>query len=1022
MKQAADKHRLMDLFRMLPPPAVPRHFLSCRFRSEPVERLESRIAPAVFIVNSVLDVGLDPDDGIGSLREAILSANANAGVDMISFNIPGSGVQRIAVTSELPAITEAVVIDGFTQPGATPNTQMVGNDAVLLIELHGGNAGLSADGLILNAGGSTIRGLVINGFESSGMVIQGGTGGNVVEGNFIGTDASGTTALLNGSDGIDILDSPLNRIGGASPAARNLISGNNGDAIFIDDPGSDGTIIQGNYLGTNAAGTAAIRNDNDAIFITDGADNTIVGGALPGEGNLISGNDGYGVSMSEFSFPSSGNQVLGNFIGTDATGLVPIPNLDGGISIFASSNNLIGGTVAGAGNRIAFNLGSGLDVFGGSGRGDSSGNAITGNTIIGNSVLGINMSGDGVFATSILANQIGTDGSSTTNLGNEDDGIRIRNGAHDNAIDGNEIAFNLGSGIALDSTTRGTFIRGNSIHDNQALGIDLNDDGITPNDTGDSDVGANDLINFPVITSAVPDADGELHVSGTINSTPNTTLRIELFRADASTFQGAVPAGFIVVTTDASGTATFETNTEIAVSSGYLTATATDENAAGTSEFGAPFHLADAPIKISPNGKSVTFADIDGDRVTIRLNKGELRPENFVFGGDGSLQKIDLLHDPRFPGANLSIDAKATGGGNGVVDVGFIDATDIDLGKVVVSGTLGQIVVGDGDPKKPALKSLTVGALGTAAVVDDPLLSEFRGTLGKLTVKADVRGAAVDVTGKLGKVKVGGDLVGDKGTGAVVLAALLEEGGIVAAAGTGGIPVGAFTAGSVGSFNVKGNMNGGSLSSGGNIGGVNVGNDFDGAALAAAGQVASVKVFGKLKSDDPNAPAIVAALAQLGSTKAAGSVAIDKLEVRGNVENAQILLGYKKEEVNGATEYQPRNPDASSGKVVIGGDWIATSLVAGVSDDANDGFGRNDEVIEGDVTEGIMSKIASIVIKGTAVGSATAGDHFGIVAQEVGKLSIAGEKIALSKDAKDDVLLDETNGDFRLLEVGGASG
>src|SRR4030095_2221093 len=182
---------------------------------------------------------------------------------------------------------------------------------------HGDNATLGANGLVLNSGGSIIRGLVINGFESSGIRIQGGTGGDFIEGNFIGTNATGMAALLNGGDGIDVLDSPSNRIGGASPGARNLISGNENDAIFIDGATSDGTNIQGNYLGTNAAGTAAILNDNDAIFITSGADNTLVGGALPGEGNLISGNNGYAVSMSEFSLPSSGNQGLGNLIGIE---------------------------------------------------------------------------------------------------------------------------------------------------------------------------------------------------------------------------------------------------------------------------------------------------------------------------------------------------------------------------------------------------------------------------------------------------------------------------------------------------------------------------------------------------------------------------------------------------------------------------------------------------------------------------------------------------------------------------------
>jgi len=425
----------------------------------------------------------------------------------------------------------------------------------------------------------------------------------------------------------------------------------------------------------------------------------------------------------------------------------------------------------------------------------------------------------------------------------------------------------------------------------------------------------------------------------------------------------------------------------------------------------------DAPIVIAPNGKQVTLTDVDGDEITIKTTRGALTAANFVFAADGSLQMIDLLNDVSFRGANLVIDAEAVGGGDGLVNVGMVNATSLNLGKVAVSGTLGQIMAGDGDGKTSAVKSLSIGSLGTNAIVTEPLVSEIRGGLGKLNIASDVRGAAVTVQGKLKKVTVGGDLVGDTGGGAALLATLPNGGSGVAAAGTGGIPVGAFTAGSVGSFNVKGNMNGGSVGADGDIGSVNVGNDFNGGAIAAGGQVQVVKVLGKLKSDDPTAPAVVAALARLGSTKAAGSVAIDRLEIRGDVENAQILLGYKKEDLNGQTVYNGKNPDASSGKVIIGGDWIASSLVAGVFDATADGFGQNDSIIEGDVTTRIVARIASVVIKGNAIGTAAAGDHFGIVAQEVGKLSIAGANIELNKASKDDILLDEANGDFRILEV-----
>jgi hypothetical protein len=139
-------------------------------------------------------------------------------------------------------------------------------------------------------------------------------------------------------------------------------------------------------------------------------------------------------------------------------------------------------------------------------------------------------------------------------------------------------------------------------------------------------------------------------------------------------------------------------------------------------------------------------------------------------------------------------------------------------------------------------------------------------------------------------------------------------------------------------------------------------------------------------------------------------VAIDKLKVRGDVENAQILLGYNKDEL-------PKNPDASVGEVIVDGNWKASSLVAGVLDSTDDGFGRNDALIPGDQTSDILARIAKIVIKGTATGSADPADHFGITAQRVAKLKIEGVKVTLSKDVQENILLDPTNGDFRLVEV-----
>ncbi len=173
------------------------------------------------------------DGGPGSLRQAIMDANGHANInpqtpDNISFAIPVAGLQSIIPASVLPTITDPVVIDGYTQPGSVPNTLAVGDNSVHLVELNGNNAAFKA--LIITAGGSTVRGLVINNFNGNGattaITLQ-TLGGNKVEGCFLGLNAAGTAGATNRDFGVDIENSPNNTIGGATPAARNVISGNN---------------------------------------------------------------------------------------------------------------------------------------------------------------------------------------------------------------------------------------------------------------------------------------------------------------------------------------------------------------------------------------------------------------------------------------------------------------------------------------------------------------------------------------------------------------------------------------------------------------------------------------------------------------------------------------------------------------------------------------------------------------------------------------------------------------------------
>lgn len=357
--------------------------------------LEDRISPAVLTVTNTLD------SGPGSLRQALIDSNTSTGVlDTVTFNIPTSdpgyhagppAFFTIQPTSALPIISDPVVIDGYSQSGAAPATAT--SNATLLIELSGATAGVGSNGLTISGGGSTVKGLVINRFGNDGIVLQAG-GGNVIAGNYIGTDASGAAALGNTIAGLFITSSPNNLIGGTTAAARNIISGTTssptfGRGVWVSGAGSTDNLIQGNYIGTNAAGTAALGNAGDGISLDGGSVRTTVGGTTAGAGNVISGNGRVGVWI-----PSSNNLIAGNLIGTDASGSVAIGNGTiaalPGVMLDGSSNNTVGGTTAAARNVISANKAQGVLITNGGNNNTVQGNYIgtdaNGNTLIPGSV------------------------------------------------------------------------------------------------------------------------------------------------------------------------------------------------------------------------------------------------------------------------------------------------------------------------------------------------------------------------------------------------------------------------------------------------------------------------------------------------------------------------------------------------------------------------------------------------------------------------------------------------------------
>ncbi len=356
-----------------------------------LETLEPRLLLSTFTVTNTADAGP------GSLRQAMLDANANVnagGPDDIEFNIPGAGPHVITPGGELPEITDPVVIDGYTQAGAAPNTQPMteGADGTLTIVVNGLGAGTGARGLHITGGGSTVRGLVIQQFGGDGILIT-NLGGNVIEGNYIGTDVSGTADLGNGNDGIAVTDSPNNTIGGTAAGAGNLISGNADDGIDIDQ-GSANNVVEGNLIGTDVTGMVALPNLDCGVEIEGGSGNRI-GGDTPAERNVISGNAKMGVYILD---GATDNLVFGNYIGTDINGMADLGNQSAGVRLVGASDTRI------LDNTVAFNaadtLDTGILVLSGTG------NAILGNSVFSNEGLGIDLFSDSDDATGVTHNDV----------------------------------------------------------------------------------------------------------------------------------------------------------------------------------------------------------------------------------------------------------------------------------------------------------------------------------------------------------------------------------------------------------------------------------------------------------------------------------------------------------------------------------------------------------------------------------------------------------------------------------------
>jgi hypothetical protein len=511
------------------------------------------------------------DHGVGSLRDAITSANASRGPDRIEFALAGAN-RTITPAKPLPPITDPVTIDGYTQAGSQPAKG--GGPAFMGVTIDASSIDF---GLEIHASDSRVQGLSIVGTSGTTLAIVGDN--NVVQGNHLGTDAAGSL-LASGLQGTTV-EGTGNVIGGASPEHRNVIAGYyavvisaggenriEGNFIGIDASGSPGfgeahgiqidlsddnqvignvisdyfvgmevwgdrNVIQGNRIGTDPEGLVAIPNSLGVNI--EGGDDNLIGGTADGEGNLISGNPVGAIQFeSGLDGAAVGNSLVGNTIGLDATGTAPLPNGSpdlAAIWVSGAEDTTIGGTAPGSANVISGNLGDGIRVYA-----DTGGNRILGNRI-GTDWLGLRVLGNSGHGVSIDGNN---------NWVGDGSGPMARN----------VIAHNGGDGVWVAAGANNPILE-NLIFQNGDLGIDLAPNGRSGEDPApDADVGANDAQSPPVLTVAVT-SSASTEVRWLLASTPSTEMRIDFYWSVACNPTG-FGEGFLhlatqVVTTNASG-------------------------------------------------------------------------------------------------------------------------------------------------------------------------------------------------------------------------------------------------------------------------------------------------------------------------------------------------------------------------------------------------------------------------------------------------------------------------------------
>jgi hypothetical protein len=539
----------------------------------------------------------------------------------------------------------------------------------------------TGDGIDLQGGTDNVVGglapalrNVISGNQGNGVTIEAQLGpqGQIqnlavrtrIEGNYIGLTAAGDAALGNGGDGVSVQDGAIDTVVGAAESfGRNVIAASR-HAVFITGPDTARTQVAGNYLGTNAAGTAGLANFTTGVSVFGPVGSgTVIGGTVPGAGNLISGNvDGI------FLGNTSGVMVAGNRIGTDAAGKAAVPNLDAGVEVFQGQGNVIGTDGDGYGDRAVRNVISGNNV--GVRIEQGSGNAIAGNwigtdvtgraalgnqlgvellmtsanrvgvdaavaedsrqanVIAGNIVTGVHLSG--TSGDVIAGNVIGLDAAGNP-LGNGGPGVLIDASSQD-VIGGvelraaNRIADNAGPGIEATESVPGDSFLGNALFANGGPGIQLSSGGPA----------------VPTLSAMGRTSHDQLLVNGSLSGAAQTTYRLEFFAGPAPDASGNAQAqeriGVVYVTTDAQGQADFQAAVQAVSGFSAVTATVTD-NQGNTSPLAAALTQLTQVTPLAPTILMVTSAADSGTgslRDAIQTADGGAGPSIIQFNITGS--------------------------------------------------------------------------------------------------------------------------------------------------------------------------------------------------------------------------------------------------------------------------------------------------------------------------------------------------------------------------------------------------